>query len=1051
MTAAPALCPSCGTQPREGARFCDGCGSPIAAVAQMPEYKQVTVLFADVVHSMDIAASVSAERLRELMAELFTRSAAVVQRYGGTVDKFTGDGIMALFGAPIALEDHALRACLAALDLQAEVESLSVELRVGLDSGGVVAGEIGSGPGRYTAIGAHVGMAQRMESAAPPGGVMLSAATARLVQDSVELAEPENVSIKGSDTPVPAHRLLGPRAQRTWSRNHDVALVGRHWETAALAGILDQAVGGTGAVVSVVGPAGIGKSRLVRELAALAADRDISVYSTFCESHTTEVPFGVVAPLLRDAFGINGLEPDQARDRVRERIRPADPHDAVLLDDLLGIRDAEDEAPEIDGDARRRRLAGLIKTAALAGGEPAVYVIEDVHWIDDVSELMLADFVSIVPQTRTLTVFTYRPEYTGVLANVRGAQTLTLAPLNDAQTSALTTGLLGDDSSLADLSARVVQRAGGNPFFAQEMVRDLAERGVIEGERGVYVLRDSVVDVDVPATLQATIGARIDRLGVTAKRALNAAAVIGTRFGANLLARLLSEEVGTEALADLVDADLVDQVTFGPDAEFVFRHPLIRSVAYESQLTSDRAETHRRLAAAIQAGAADGVDAQSAVIANHLQEAGDLRDAFSWHMRAGSWFTNRDIIAARNSWARARDVADQLPTDDADRPAMRLAPRTLLCGTAWRVSGSGADIGFDELRELANAVGDRGSLAIAMAGMVTHLNFRERHRESSALGSELIALLDAIGDPVLTVGLSFGLLVAKMQAGEFAEARSLADRCVDLAAYDPGRRGVITGAPLSTALIGRALIRSSLGLPGYRADAERGLHIARSADTAARVLATAMWYGAAITNEVVVPDEIALRDTAVALELAEKSGDDFSVGAARFTHGACLAAGEGQDRAHGVELLRDARRRAIQRRFSGITAHMVDVALARVMIRDGDLDDAVAVTRATVDYLLKTGEGSGLLGPSAALLVEALARRGQPGDVVEAQAVADKVSSIPTKLELVMQTVALLRCRALLARADGDEASYRRYVARYREAAIQYGFEGHLAVADAMA
>ncbi len=211
-------CRSCGDEPREGARFCDACGAALAVSASPAEYKQVTVLFADVVHSMDIAAAVGAERLREIMAELFDRSSAVVKRYGGTVDKFTGDGIMAVFGAPMALEDHAIRACIAALEIQDQTVALAVDvmnndgialqLRVGLNSGQVIAGEIGSRDASYTAVGEQVGMAQRMESIAPPGGIMLSESTARLVDTAVLLGETELHPIKGASTPVPARRLL---------------------------------------------------------------------------------------------------------------------------------------------------------------------------------------------------------------------------------------------------------------------------------------------------------------------------------------------------------------------------------------------------------------------------------------------------------------------------------------------------------------------------------------------------------------------------------------------------------------------------------------------------------------------------------------------------------------------------------------------------------------------------------------------------------------------------------------------------------------------------
>src|SRR6202043_123237 len=271
-------CGSCGTELPPNSKFCNECGAPVTEASRSAEYKQVTVLFADVVHSMDIAATVGSERLREIMTELVNRAAVVVQRYGGTVDKFTGDGIMAVFGAPVALEDHAVRACLAALGVQQEVKRLAAEvqdrgdvdlrLRGGLSSGEVIAGEIGSGALGYTAIGDQVGMAQRMESVAPPGGVMLSASTARLVEGAAALSDPELVHIKGADVPVPARRLLsmGERPAGRAESN----LVGRRWELSAIESLLDRAVDGHGAVVEVVGPPGIGKSRLVREVAAIA-------------------------------------------------------------------------------------------------------------------------------------------------------------------------------------------------------------------------------------------------------------------------------------------------------------------------------------------------------------------------------------------------------------------------------------------------------------------------------------------------------------------------------------------------------------------------------------------------------------------------------------------------------------------------------------------------------------------------------------------------------------------------------------------------------------
>src|ERR1700757_1679289 len=524
MTAATA-CRTCGTDLRAGARFCDGCGAPVTALDTRAEYKQVTVLFADVVHSMDIAATVGGELLRDIMADLADRCAGVVERYSGTVDKFTGDGIMAVFGAPVALEDHAIRACLAALGIQEEAKRLAVDvlardgvdlqLRVGLNSGEVIAGEIGSGSFGYTAVGEQVGMAQRMESVAPPGGVMLSASTARLVDGAATLADPELVQIKGADEPVRARRLLSMGERHRATERAESNLVGRRWEMSAVEGLLDRAIDGHGAVVGVVGSPGIGKSRLVREVAALASDRSVEVFPAFCESHTSQLPFHAVARLLRAAFGVGDLDAQAARDRVRARLPDADPEDLALFDDLLGIADPNAPLPAIDPDARRRRLTALVNATSLGRETPAVYVVEDAHWIDEVSESMLADFLTVIPQTPSLVLATYRPEYEGALTRVHGTQTIALAPLSDSETTALVSELLGPDPTVGALGQKIAERAAGNPFFAEEMVRELAERGVLGGDRGAYVSTAGLAEVSVPATLQATIAARIDRLDTT--------------------------------------------------------------------------------------------------------------------------------------------------------------------------------------------------------------------------------------------------------------------------------------------------------------------------------------------------------------------------------------------------------------------------------------------------------------------------------------------------------------------------------------------------------
>jgi len=1054
MTATGLACAACGIELPPNSKFCNECGAAVSAAAKPAEYKQVTVLFADVVHSMDIAAAVGAERLREIITGLVSRCASVVQRYGGTVDKFTGDGIMALFGAPAALEDHALRACLAALGIQEEMTRLAalvegcdgvdLQLRVGLNSGQVIAGEIGSGPMGYTAIGEQVGMAQRMESVAPPGAVMLSESTARLVEDAAVLGAPELVHIKGAHTPVPARRLLGIGAHEP-ARRGESPLVGRQWELGTLSAILEEAIGGAGCVVNIMGAPGIGKSRLVRESALIAAGRGVPVFSTFCESHARDIPFHAVTRLLRASFAVSDLDDRAARAAIRAEVPGADPEDLLLLDDLLGIADPAVALPEIAPDARRRRLTALVNAISLARQTPGVYVIEDAHWIDEISESMLADFLVVTPQVPALVLITYRPEYHGVLTRVSGAQTLALRPLTDAQTSALTAELLGSDPSITGLAAQVGARAAGNPFFVEEMVRDLAERGMVHGEPGAYVVRADVAEVGVPATLQAAIGARIDRLSPTAKRTLNAAALIGSRFDIELLANLIDRP----DVAPLIEAELVDQVMFFPHAEYAFRHPLIRTVGYESQLQADRSALHRRLAATIEQRDPALADENAALIAEHLEAAGDLRAAFGWHMRAGTWSTNRDIAAADTSWRRARQVADHLPDDDPDRMAMRIAPRTLLCASAFRVGGSGADPGFDELRDLCTAEGDQRSLAIGMTGLVVAHYTNARRREASRLASEHIALLESIGDPRLTVGLSFAAMLAKQETGEVAEVLLLAQRVIDLADGDPTMGDLIVGSPLAMLIALRGAARWCLGIAGWKEDFHQAIAMAHSFDPA--TLAGVMWmsYVLAIPYGAVLPDATTLRDTAELLVMAEQSGDDIALDIARTARGLTLVHRGGAGREAGFDLLAQAREAAIQERFAKLAVPIVDIHLAQEKARLADLDGAIELSRAVVDELFDSG-GSVWSALATSVLVESLLRRGGDQDVLDAQDAIDRLAAVPTDPGFVLHEIWLLRLRALLARAHGDSARYREYRDRYRDMARTLGFEGHTAWSEAM-
>jgi class 3 adenylate cyclase len=1037
-------CGVCGAGLRDGARFCDACGSPVATADSRAEYKQVTVLFADVVHSMDIAAAVGPERLREIMGEVFRRSSVIVQRYGGTVDKFTGDGIMAVFGAPVALEDHAVRACRAALDIQTDAQHLAAEveardhvglqLRIGLNSGEVITGEIGSGPMSYTAVGEQVGMAQRMEAVAPPGGVMVSDSTARLVDTSALLGETEQVHIKGAADPVPARRLLGMATGRRLARA-EPSFVGRQWEMGALAGVLARSVDGNGSIVGLVGPPGIGKSRVVRELTSQAKDAGAEVFAAFCESHTTDLPLHTVAELLLDVAGAAGLDASAARTQVRERFSEADDEDIVLLNDVLGIGDPDVAVPQIDPDARRRRLAAMVNATALNRPTPAVYVIEDAHWIDSVSESLLADFLTVVPQTSTLVVVTYRPEYAGALAHGPRSQTLALEPLDDSQMSELSADLLGRDSSVAQLAELVAERAAGNPFFAEEIVRDLNERDVLVGGRGCYLCVGVPADVHVPRTLQAVIAARIDRLDPDAKRTLNAAAVIGSRFTPEML-----EKLGiTPALSDLVAAELVDQTAFSPQPEYAFRHPLIRAVAYESQLKSDRAQLHRRLAAAI-----DQNDLNAALIAEHYEAAGDFPAAYQWHMQAGDWSAKRDVAAAQLSWEGAFQVADALPADAPNRMVMRIAPRTLICGNTWKRFHPDISARFEELRDLCTEADDKVSLAVGMAGMTIEHVLHGRVWDASRLASETMALVESIGDPGLTIALSFAGVVAKHETGETAEALRWTQTVIDLTDADLDQGRLIFESPRATALAWRGVARFRAGMPDFSDDFDDAMSIAEKSDTFSQATIITYKYAGLPRGVFLATDDV-VREIESALRKVERKSDDITMVMLRLTFGIALIH-HGADPGRGYDILRTLRETCIEEHFAMNLLPVFDTYLAHERAQLGNAEAAIMQWRAIFDDMERGGKVSNIDIPLIFLAGALLSR----GELDEARRVVDRLMLLAAKHEWRSREISGLQLRVLLARTRGDESGYRQLRDQYRTLAEELGFEGHIAWAAAL-
>jgi len=381
---------------------------------------------------------------------------------------------------------------------------------------------------------------------------------------------------------------------------------------------------------------------------------------------------------------------------------------------------------------------------------------------------------------------------------------------------------------------------------------------------------------------------------------------------------------------------------------------------------------------------------------------------------------------------------------------MRIAPRSLLCATAYRVGGRGSQPGFDELRDLCTAADDKRSLAIGMAGLVTARQMNGHLREASHLATELVGLLESIGDPTLTVALFFAAIVAKFENGEMTEVLRWAQRVIDLAEGDPTKGVLIMGSPLAIAIAMRGVARWCLGIEGWKDDFDEAIAMAlASGDSTIRAGATWLTHITAIPYGVLLPDATLLRDTAETLAIAEQSGNDLALDLARSVRGITLLYQDGPQREAGLDLLATIRERILNERFSLTSLPIVDIHIAREKARLGDLDNAIELARTVIDGLFDSG-GCIWTALATSVLVEALVQRGGDGDLAEGQAAIDRLAAIPTDPGFVLNEITLLRLRALLARAHGNDTAYRDFRDRYREMAKTLGFEGHMAWAEAM-
>jgi class 3 adenylate cyclase/tetratricopeptide (TPR) repeat protein len=796
------------------------------------ERKQVTVLFADVSGSMDLAEQEDPEEWRKIMQRFFALLTESVTRFEGTVDKFTGDGIMAIFGAPVAHEDHAQRACYAALQMLDDVAEYAAELRrakglnfstrIGINSGEVVAGAIGEGGGAYTAIGHTVGLAQRMEALAEPGKAYLTESTAELARGFLDLRDLGEFEIKGASRPVGVCELTGVGQARTrldLARERGFSrFVGREREIERLQEALARANAGEAGAIGVVAEPGIGKSRLYHEFVQRCRGDGVEVFETQGQAHGKSIPFMPVLQMLRSFFGISDREPEQtAREKIAGRALLLDSsfaEDLPLMFDFLGVPDPDRPVPQMSPEGRQSALGEVLCRLV---GNPArrktlVLVFEDLHWFDDGSQAMLCRLVEGIEGTNTLVLVNFRPEYTPGWDASAPYETVSLEPLTREATRELLRDLAGEDPSLDGLDEPIHERTSGNPFFIEEIVRELAESGHLEGERGAYRLRRPIEDAGVPVTVQAVLAARIDRLGHDAKTLLQVASVVGKEvsYEALCLTAPLEDEEIEAALRELIDGGFLYEAELYPQRLLAFRHPLTREVAYGTQLAEQRATTHAAAARAmIRLNPPERYDELAALIADHLKQGEEPLEAARWSARAAHWAGHSRPRDALRLW---HDVAELVAglEESEETTDLALHSRLLQLQYAWRVGMPTAEQNrlTREAEEIATRHNDLHTLALLRMATVVRPGIEHRAEEWLAAIEETTRIADESGDRNLQVAVRAGGAYAYLCTADFRGYERALDEMLELADGDESvGAGVIINSPIAWAKMGKGMVR----------------------------------------------------------------------------------------------------------------------------------------------------------------------------------------------------------------------------------------------------
>jgi class 3 adenylate cyclase/tetratricopeptide (TPR) repeat protein len=826
----PFPCPACGFANEAGEKFCGGCGTPLtgplpaqgpqsqAPPPQTPhsytpshlaekilhsraalegERKQVTVLFADLKGSMELLADRDPEEARAILDPVLERMIAAVHRYEGTVNQVMGDGIMALYGAPLAHEDHAVRACYAALAMQAalhlysdEVRSthgLAVDFRVGLNSGEVVVRAIDNDLHMdYSAIGQTVHLAARMEQMAKPGSVFITAETLQLAKELVQVKPLGPMPVKGLTATVEVFELLGAGSTRTrlqaFAARELTHFVGRQAEIETVRQAFEQAGGGHGQLIAVIGEPGVGKTRLFYEFICSHHRPGWLLLESTGVSHGKATPYLPIRDLLKAYFQIEAQDDGAGvREKVTGKLLTLDETFKPTLPALLALLDVAVEDREwqaLDPPQRRQRTLEALKRLLLRESQvqPLVMVCENLHWIDAETQACLDGLVESLPTARLLLLVNYRPEYQHGWGSKTYYTQLRLDPLPPTSAQILLQGLLGDDADLAPLRRVLIERTEGNPFFLEESIRTLVETHVLVGERGAYRLAQALPAIQVPATVQAVLAARIDRLPPAEKGLLQTAAVIGHEVPLPLLQAIaaMPEEVLRRSLAHLQITEFLYETRLFPECEYTFKHALTHEVAYGGLLKERRRALHARIVEAIEALAGDRVAEQVERLAHHALR-GEVWDKAVTHLRQAAVKAQRTSAhrEAQTFLEEALEALRHLPETPETRE-QEIDVRLEIRGSLYSLGQFEKMLTYlQEAQAMASAISDARRLGLVSLHSAEYFRQTGRFAEARTLAEQALVMGDKLQDPPVQLYARHYLGLACHALGDYRRASEL--------------------------------------------------------------------------------------------------------------------------------------------------------------------------------------------------------------------------------------------------------------------------------------